>query len=567
MANNTVTNNGKNASELIGLIDSRAKKVFSEENKGSLKTKIGSVVSYDDANYSAVVSFPEEGENSNYTYYNKTSEVLAAGDTVRVYYTNNLATGWIGARGGEPVFKQIEIDGVGVGRPSPWDVTSEYFNDYTINTTTGLPNNQAGTPGKTGYYSTARGSHASAQGEHCVASGSNVTIDSDSTYCHAEGTSMVINKCSGCHAEGRYYTIENNVCSHVEGEMNTVSFVSDTHVEGTRNSAQGLNDDYRLSNCHIEGSSQELYLTGEKSLGECCHLEGYNNKVIDSSFSHAEGQNSSITSSKNCHAEGYTATITNSESSHAEGNYCALINSNNCHTEGVGVQIIRGDNCFAGGSYCQIGSPTEEKTRTTDSMLYCYGGHITDSSYCFAFGYVPKIDHCRYSLVFSGNSSAATYTNNCFILGQNNLLKGSESNYLNDSLIIGESCTAEGNYSSIIGHASSAKKENSHVCGRSCTAEGESDYLYGDYLSTDSIGANRFVIGRLNNIEDSSDKLFVIGNGDTNGRSNAFSVDKEGNVFCKGTITSGGSSNSFVPYDAEQAVESAKSVFASVMGV
>ena len=69
MANNTVTNNGKNASELIGLIDSRAKKVFSEENKGSLKTKIGSVISYDDANYSAVVFFPEEGENSNYTYY------------------------------------------------------------------------------------------------------------------------------------------------------------------------------------------------------------------------------------------------------------------------------------------------------------------------------------------------------------------------------------------------------------------------------------------------------------------------------------------------------------------
>ena len=61
--------------------------------------------------------------------------------------------------------------------------------------------------------------------------------------------------------------------------------------------------------------------------------------------------------------------------------------------------------------------------------------------------------------------------------------------------------------------------------------------------------------------------LFVIGNGGTKERSNAFSVDKEGNVYCKGTITSGKAADSFVPYSAEQAVESAKSVFASVMEV
>ncbi len=72
------------------------------------------------------------------------------------------------------------------------------------------------------------------------------------------------------------------------------------------------------------------------------------------------------------------------------------------------------------------------------------------------------------------------------------------------------------------------------------TANGDYDVVIGEQLITPDTGNNRFVVGRYNdkNIEN---MLFVIGNGDTNERSNAFSVDKEGNVYCKGTITSGGS--------------------------
>lgn len=98
------------------------------------------------------------------------------------------------------------------------------------------------------------------------------------------------------------------------------------------------------------------------------------------------------------------------------------------------------------------------------------------------------------------------------------------------------------------------------------TANGDYDVVIGEQLITPSTGNNRFVVGRYND-KSIENMLFVIGNGDTKERSNAFSVDKEGNVYCKGTITSGGAATSFVPYGAEQAVESAKSVFASVMEV
>ncbi len=98
----------KAASDLIDLIDSRSKKAIEAETKRSVKTKNGIVVSYDDTAYSAVVSFPEDGNNVLNTYYNKTGEILSEGDNVKVYYTTNPAKGWIGLRLGEPHIKEVK---------------------------------------------------------------------------------------------------------------------------------------------------------------------------------------------------------------------------------------------------------------------------------------------------------------------------------------------------------------------------------------------------------------------------------------------------------------------------
>ena len=492
MANNTITNNGKNASELIGLIDSRAKKVFSEENKGSLKTKIGSVISYDDANYSAVVSFPEEGENSNYTYYNKTSEVLAAGDTVRVYYTSNLATGWIGARGGEPVFKQIEIDGVGVGRPSPWDVTSEYFNAYGEEAYGGTtPTNIAGTDGQTGYYATARGFATQAKGR----------------YSYAEGFVSS--------------TGENAESSHVEGSRGTVSGEY-SHVEGL-----GCVESYSadiVSSCnHVEGK----YNTADNC--DSCHVEGRSNEVHDCNFTHVTGA------------------------------YHPVSKANGCLIMGQNTGVSGADNSIIGG-YSGSVTRTSDSAKSELDFVLGYGSSVEDSSNCDV----------------RGNSNTVKNSNHTSVRGQN--CKSDKANY---SAISGYVSKVENASHAIsFGNINSVTKDYGCAIGRNCgsnginalaygyysTANGDYDVVIGEQLITPDTGNNRFVVGRYNdkNIEN---MLFVIGNGDTNERSNAFSVDKEGNVYCKGTITSGGSSNSFVPYGAEQAVESAKSVFASVMEV
>lgn len=492
MASNANGNGDRNASELIGLIDSRAKKVFSEENKASLKTKIGSVVSYDDTNYTAVVSFPEEGENSSYTYYNKTSEVLTAGDTVRVYYTSNLAAGWIGARGGEPVFKQIEIDGVGVGRPSPWDVTSEYFNAYGEEAYgSGTPTNIAGTDGETGYYATARGFATQAKGRYSYAEGFVSTVGENAEASHAEG--------SGSSVSGAY--------SHVEGLRCTEGYSVDT-----------------ASSCnHVEGKYN--------TVNDCdsCHVEGGNNTVDDCNFTHVSGA------------------------------YHPVSRANGCFVMGQNTGVSGTDNSIIGG-YSGSVSKTSDSAKSELNLVLGYGLNVTDSSNCDIRGNSNVVKSSEHISLrgYNCRGEKATYS----------VISGYVSKVENASyaIAIGETNSVTKNYGCAIGKNCNSNGVGALACGIMSTANGDYDAVIGESLITPDTGGNRFVVGKYNdkNIEN---MLFVVGNGDTKERSNAFCVDIDGNVYCKGTITSGGEANSFVPYTSEQAVASAKSVFASVMEV
>ena len=120
------------ASNLVELIDARVNRATGAALDKAVKTKNGVVVSYDDSAHCAVVNFPEEGSGATYLFYNKTPEVLDAGDTVRVFYTNNLARGWIGERCGEPRYD---------GGYSLEPITSITINsniDYSVHTNAGI---------------------------------------------------------------------------------------------------------------------------------------------------------------------------------------------------------------------------------------------------------------------------------------------------------------------------------------------------------------------------------------------------------------------------------------------
>lgn len=79
------------------------KKKMNELADNNIKTKTANVITYDKESCIATISLIEDRNNNEYKIYNKSGEDLNEGDVVKVFYTSNVAKGWIGARMGEPI--------------------------------------------------------------------------------------------------------------------------------------------------------------------------------------------------------------------------------------------------------------------------------------------------------------------------------------------------------------------------------------------------------------------------------------------------------------------------------
>lgn len=135
----------ENSELLAELISTVQKKNDSKKVDNSVKSKQARVIGVDDETYKVFVYFLDDIEEKEYTFLNKTGEVINTDDTVKVFYTSNPAKGWIAERGGVP---NIVMSESGVGKHPSWDETSEYFNDYSLDKN-GDPINFVGNKGYT----------------------------------------------------------------------------------------------------------------------------------------------------------------------------------------------------------------------------------------------------------------------------------------------------------------------------------------------------------------------------------------------------------------------------------
>ena len=483
------------ASNLVELIDARVNRATDAALDKAVKTKNGVVVSYDDSAHCAVVNFPEEGNSATYSFYNKTPEVLDAGDTVKVFYTNNLARGWIAERGGVP---NIVMSESGVGKHPSWDETSEYFNDYSLDKN-GDPVNFVGNKGytdngkfyKVKAYATAKGSHCKATGTCSSAEGYGTTASGYAS--HAEGSS----------------TTASGYASHAEGS-DTKATVNYAHAEGGNCESSGLYSHAEGDTCKALDSATHAEGRYTTAKGLCSHAEGYYT-TASGVYSHSEGYWAKATSDA-AHAEGYYTEATY-QYSHAEGSRCKAKGTNS-HAEGA-------------------------NTEATGYSSHAEGQETTS---------IGQYSHSEgYQCTARGTSAHAE----------------------------GYQCEATNNYSHAEGNNCKALGYCSHAGGEYCEISSSHAFAHGKGLlvnSSDFYGKASF--GQYN--DDSNDIIFSIGNGvclvdGTTTRSNAFAVDKDGNIFCKSvnSIAPDGSASTslFSPYATEQAVSSAKSIFASVMEV
>lgn len=279
------------------------------------------------------------------------------------------------------------------------------------------------------------------------------------------------------HSEGKF-SLAQGIGSHAEGRETIASGVS-SHAEGHDTTASG---DYS----HAEGSSNT-------ASGISSHVEGSSN-TASSLASHAEGGDT-IASGLASHAEGQK-TIASGDQSHAEG-YQGHSYGEASHVEGASTNLAKDF----------IYNPNNNNALYDDDII---NSKWEENKFTLAKGQASHVEG-KDTLALGNYSHAEGYQTQAEEIG---------------SHAEGGLTEASGNYSHAEGYGTKASGNYSHAGG------------YRTIASNDAQTA----IGKYNIKDDSGTYLFIVGNGtDTSTRSNAFTIDKDGNVKLKGNIYANGS--------------------------
>jgi hypothetical protein len=280
------------------------------------------------------------------------------------------------------------------------------------------------------------------------------------------------------HAEGSN-TIAYGNTSHTEG-ASTTTHSSNSHAEGYK-TVSGFSDDLTISDELLTtwGTTLEDITSINDGSAPNAHSEGANTYAIGT-CTHSEG-NSSVAIGSHSHAEGYhTVAI-----------------GDNSHSEGIGSKAL-GDYSHAEGFY----------TQSTNAQSHAEG----------------------YSSIASGLGS---HSEGYFIPTQNN---GNLGDIYTQA--IGEGSHAEGTGCIANGLSSHAEGYNTQAI---------SHYSHSSGIGTIANGEAQTTIGRYNLSDENNQYAFIIGNGtketneDTNEntitRSNALTIDWNGNTFIMGNLS------------------------------
>ena len=314
----------------------------------------------------------------------------------------------------------------------------------------------------------------------------------------------------GAHAEG-YSTIAIDRSAHSEGEW-TISNGWASHAEGSWTQAL-----YKYS--HAEGN-QTI------SNGLASHAEGAGTKALED-YSHAEGASSIASGLFGSHAEGGGSIAFGSWGAHAEGN--ETWSGDYGHSEGN--ETVAVSNSHAEGKYT-VASDTSHAEGSGDRWLDPRQAICVDS-----FVVVDK-DY-QYPIFDPAVHTAKDWYKGCFL----SKLSPSTSGNLDPYMCITYISSSDNSYH--YGEANSHEvldfeigdtiyiyMPNAGALGLVSHSEGYNTIATGDY---------QHVQGRYNKIDKENKYADIVGNGSSkNVRSNAYTLDWNGNAWFAGDIKIGG---------------------------
>lgn len=331
---------------------------------------------------------------------------------------------------------------------------------------------------------------------------------------HSEG---IDNKAlsKGSHSEGRG-SIAQGSWSHAEGNKTQAGYSA--HSEGNGTKALGFESHAEGGSTNANGGNSHAEGRMTTANGENSHAEGYL-AIANGSVSHAEGQTTTA-NGEFSHSEGWHTNAEGNQS-HAEGG-STIANGDLSHAEGAGTKA---DN---------YASHSEGDTTTAKG----YASH-SEGYYTTAKGYASHSE--GYTTTAGGDRSHSE--------GNSTNANGYASH------AEGGNTTANGSVSHAEGSCTVAEKAGAHAEGDHTNANGGVSHAEGGYTNANGYGSHAegdHTIASANfshvqgkyNIEDTNNKYaHIVGNGTSDtARSNAHTVDWNGNAWFAGDIKVGGTS-------------------------
>ena len=416
-------------------------------------------------------------------------------------------------------------------------------------------------------FAKAKGSHSEgnitkveSEAENSHAEGYNTTIKAKNA--HAEGNTTIIeNTGENGHVEG-YKTIVNAKNSHAEGN-NTLTAGENAHAEGlesnatsTNAHAEGNHTTASGENSHAEGYNTEAkvknsHAEGNHTIaaGENSHTEGAETKV-NSPYAHAEGNTNIINVlSDSSHIEGSNNKIEFSKSSHVEGdsnvnggNIGVITNSHYSHVEGLNNHNYAINSHIEGKDTYNFGK--ESHIEGVGHLTYAYTSHI--EGYANRIG--KSVGDTKYVHVGGNNNTVYPNSENDVIYGHSNKVKGIYSE------VNGEFINSYANYSVLKGSLLEINSNNIetnqkginfvNASGKNISIGENANYSFahGSNISLQSpyeVGLGRYTRSYSDTQKlEKQNTIFIIGNGDENGPSNALDVRENGiSYLYKGIYT------------------------------
>ena len=319
------------------------------------------------------------------------------------------------------------------------------------------------------------------------------------------------------------------VNSHAEGNNTTASGDS-SHAEGSGTTASDYYSHAEGSNTTASGNSSHAEGTKTTASGFCSHAEG-SETVANGTDSHAEGYFTTA-SGYSSHAEGYWATASG-DYSHAEGG-STKASGRYSHAEGNGTKASGTDSHAEGGSTTASGYSSHAEGNSTNQF-----SSVVTTTNPTTNSIITAWKTKKFS-VAKGDSSHVEGKDNLALddyshaEGYQTTASGTSSHAEGDNTTASKYCShAEG-------YQTKASGRLSHAEGNGTTASGDNSHAEG--FSTKASGDYSHVQGKYN-IEDTSNKYAdIIGNGTITARSNAATVDWNGNAWFAGDVYTGSTS-------------------------